>query len=159
MVTIRTYWTSGLRRVLSYSSVGLMVMLSLALGMLATVPEAHAASICRGDPIVMLSNGAKVQLSVTINQPDASQVSSVQYTLHAPTGTSITSIVYTGGSLQGKESVRFFADQSATHYAADILVTSSISSSMPTFLSVNGHSSLVTTSGSTNQSSHSTIVA
>ncbi len=141
--------------------VGLAVMLSLMVGMLAMTPEAFAAPAktgpCRGDPIITLSNGYQASLSVSINLPDATNVSSVLYTIHVPTGVKLISIVYTPGPLQQKETVKFFADQPANHYTADYLVTASVNANVTAFVSVNGDQSLVVTNGLTNHPIHITL--
>ncbi|MDQ2717610.1 MAG: hypothetical protein M3Z08_22175 [Chloroflexota bacterium] len=136
--------------------VGLAVMLSLMLGMLATVPQAFAAPAsagpCRGDPIVTLSNGYQASLSVSIGLPDATNVSSVLYIIHVPRGVSLVSVAYTPGQLQQKERVLFFADQPANQYSGADLVTASVNANVTAFVSVGGHKSLIVTNGHTNQS-------
>lgn len=86
----------------------------LAGSMLATGAQAHI-TYCRSDPQVFLSNGMKVELTATIST-DSSYVDSVKYVLHAPAGTSVTSVVYTGGAFAGKESLSFYADGPANEY-------------------------------------------
>ncbi|MBA2285248.1 MAG: hypothetical protein H0W02_07190 [Ktedonobacteraceae bacterium] len=146
------------------SIVGLAVMLSLTLGMLATVPEAFATPAkvgpCRGDPIITLSNGYQVSLSVAISLPDATNISSVLYTVHVPTGVSLVSVVYTPGPLQQKERVLFFADQPANQYTGDFLVNaSSVSAAVTAYVSAGGHKSLIVTNGLTNHPIHIAVSA
>jgi hypothetical protein len=83
-----------------------------------------AASACRTDPIVWLSDGHKVTLSANISA-DLSMVQQVAYTLHAPAGLTVTSIVHTAGGLGTKEVFYFYADQPAKHYTTNTVVRSS----------------------------------
>ena len=83
---------------------------------------AHAEiSVCRRDPIINLSNGATVDLTVTISDTPA-DVQHIAYTLHAPAGTSVVDVIYTGG-MRGIESLQFQADQTTNTYKASALVS------------------------------------
>jgi hypothetical protein len=92
-----------LRQIRKWLTIG-----GLLLGLLLSFQGAEQAAAlvrsCRGDPKVWLSNGTKVTMTASI-AADASQVKMVTYTLHAPRGTSVTKVVYTGGALSGKERV------------------------------------------------------
>ncbi len=91
----------------------------------ATMPGSVSARVitCRKDPIVSLSNGKQITITVTIST-DASNVTSSTYVVHAPVRTSVTKIVYTGGtSTSTTEKVVFSADLAATRYSTDTLVT------------------------------------
>jgi hypothetical protein len=94
----------------------LLVIGSLLLGLLLSLQSVEQAAAlvrsCRGDPIVWLSNGTKVTMIASI-AADASQVKMVTYTLHAPRGTTVTNIVYTGGALSGKERVIVLFDRAS----------------------------------------------
>jgi len=82
------------------------------------VPSARADLVgCRSDPVVILSNGVMVDLTATINDT-AADVQQVAYTLHAPMGTSIVSVLYTSGVLGPKEVLRFVADSTAGIYSS-----------------------------------------
>jgi len=82
------------------------------------VPSARADLVgCRSDPVAILSNGVTVDLTATINDTEA-DVQQVAYTLHAPMGTSIVSVLYTSGVLGPKEVLRFFADSTAGVYSS-----------------------------------------
>jgi hypothetical protein len=71
---------------------------------------AHASlGVCNGDPVVVLTNGVTIDLNAVI-QDDLSDVRQVVYTLHAPRGTGVVSVVYTSGLLGPKEVLRFYAD-------------------------------------------------
>jgi hypothetical protein len=84
-------------------------------------PHAHAAIACRTDPIVTLSNGVTVQMSNTIYDY-ASNVSKVAYTLHAPAGTMVTSVVYPPGTTSIPESFQFAADNNPGRYESYAVV-------------------------------------
>lgn len=88
----------------------------LVVGLFASPLQAHAMlTTCRTDPIVRLSNGVQVSLSATLAD-SAADVTNIRYTLHAPAGTSVTSVVYTGGAFANKETFVFFADAPAHTY-------------------------------------------
>ncbi|MCZ7567307.1 MAG: hypothetical protein M5U01_01750 [Ardenticatenaceae bacterium] len=76
---------------------------------------------CRADPIVYLSNGEQIRMTTNIDA-DASDVRSILYTIHVPTGVSVTRVVYTGGALAAKEAITFYDDQPPYHYATETLV-------------------------------------
>ena len=102
-------------------------MVLLVLGGIAgvTLPQSAQARFqaCRKDPIVWLSNGKSVQMTVDIYTA-AANVRTITYTLHAPAGTTVQKIVYTGGKLSSKEeAVIFLADQPGNHYTTETLVT------------------------------------
>jgi len=61
--------------------------------LLSAPHHAHAAAACRADPIVTLSNGLVVHLSATVYDAP-SDITGVAYTMHAPVGTSVVSVVY-----------------------------------------------------------------
>lgn len=100
----------------------LMIALFAILGIYAqTVSAAYRG--CRADPIVWLSNGAKIQMMVQA-QSDASSIDRIVYTVHAPVGTAVERTVYTGGALADKEEVVFVADMPSGQYTIDTLVIS-----------------------------------
>jgi hypothetical protein len=81
---------------------------------------AHAASVCRTDPTVTLSNGYTATLWADIST-DISSVSSVSYVFHVPKGVTIKSISYDANGYV--EHVSLVADQSGTHYEDVTTVT------------------------------------
>lgn len=86
-------------RVAAILTAGLLVSPLLA-------PRAHAIiGGCGGDPVVVLSNGATIDLSTTADT-DAANVRQITYTLHAPAGTSLVSVT----SLGVREVLYFDAD-------------------------------------------------
>ena len=100
---------------------GAAAVLCLLIALLAAPGAQAAASVCRTDPIVWLSDGHKVTLSANIGT-ELSKVHQVTYTLHAPAGLTVTSIVHTAGGLGIKEVFYFYADQPAKHYNAQTVV-------------------------------------
>ncbi len=99
------------------------VVLLMALGVIVATPGGVQAAYtsCRGDPVVFLSNGAQVKMTALI-LTDAKNVEQVVYTVHAPRGTRVTGIIYTGGALAGKEVVKFYPDQGLNAYAVETIV-------------------------------------
>jgi len=87
----------------------------LSAGLLASpllAPRAHAIiGGCGGDPIVVLSNGTALDLSTTADT-DASTVRQIAYTLHAPVGTQVVSVI----ALGVRETLSFRADNTAHGY-------------------------------------------
>jgi hypothetical protein len=98
--------------------------LLLLVALLAAPGAQAAASVCRTDPIVWLSDGHKVTLSASIGT-ELSKVQQVTYTLHAPAGLTVSSIVHTAGGLGTKEVFYFYADQPAKHYTTETVVRTS----------------------------------
>lgn len=90
-------------------------------------PLAHATiGGCRSDPVVTLSDGTVVDLSATIDDA-SSDVQQVAYTLHAPDGASVVSVVNTDGAIGLKEVFRFYADAPAGTYATTTAVSTATS--------------------------------
>jgi hypothetical protein len=89
-------------------------------------PDPNRIIICRTDPLVFLSDGTRVKMTAEIGTA-AQNVQGILYTLHAPVGTSVVRIVYTGP--QVPESVVFYADRPANTYDTDTIVSVSGNSS------------------------------
>lgn len=91
----------------------------LATGLLAAAapaPAAHAAlTRCSTDPMVTLSNGVKLYLSAD-TYTQLGQISSITYTLHGPAGTSVKSVINTGGATGNKEHFVYVADATTAAY-------------------------------------------
>ena len=104
--------------------------LALALGAASLLavslaaPAAHAAlSRCSTDPVVTLSNGAQVTMSNDIY--DAStNVTKVAYILHAPGGTTVTSVSYANSTTGIPETFTFYADNQPGDYDSYDAMTS-----------------------------------
>jgi len=84
----------------------------LLTSLLGAPHHAHAAIGCRTDPIVTLSNGLVVDLSATIYDT-LSDINAVTYTLHAPVGTSVVSVVYPVDPNNIPQTFTFYADNPA----------------------------------------------
>ena len=128
----------------------LILCLSALFGILGTIPQAQALIVCNGDPIVMLSNGAVLHAKVTV-AIDPKQLGDlhINYTFHVPSGAKVQQVIYTGGSLAGRESVQVDADQTGNSYSEQVLASSSVSASVSATFAHQG--APVTASGMTNQ--------
>jgi hypothetical protein len=102
-----------------------VVVMALLVGALLSAVLAQEATAglraCRADPIVWLSNGQAVQMSVGVAAP-AYDVHQITYILHVPRGTTVRKIVYTGGALSSKERVYVIPDMPLSRYRIDTLV-------------------------------------
>jgi hypothetical protein len=116
---------------------GAAAVLFLLITLLSAPGAQAAASVCRTDPIVWLSDGHKVTLSANIGT-ELSKVRHVIYTLHAPVGLTVTSIVHTAGGLGTKEVFYFYADQPAQRYTATTLVRTGGSAAVTANTAVTG---------------------
>ncbi len=81
---------------------------------------------CRTDPILILSNGATMQIIVNIGT-NAGNIQRVLYAVHLPQGVTVQRIVYTGNSLTGKENTVVVNDAPKGQYVTDTIVTLSTS--------------------------------
>jgi hypothetical protein len=104
-----------------YSAAVAALMLFALVGFAAGPDRALAYSACRTDPVLVLSNGAEVQLASSIGT-DYNNVQNVVYTVHAPRGTVVLLTVYTDNPLGSKERVLFYADQPSNTYTTDTVV-------------------------------------
>ena len=93
--------------------------------------------------MVHLTNGTQVHLSAAI-AADASDVSAVTYTVHVPSGTSLTRVVFTGGALAGKEAVNVISDLQSGAYVVDTTVSAATSTDVQIRMLVPGSGSAST---------------
>jgi hypothetical protein len=121
-----------LRRV-SLPIVGLLFAALLALA-IAGLPRAQAIVGCRADPVVTLSNGAVIDLNLSINDT-LSDVLHVHYTLHGPVGTSLVSVSYPDGT-GAISDVEYVANDTLGNYDGDTVVTTGTKVGMTAYLSV-----------------------
>lgn len=122
----------------------LVLSLLIMLAVIQMPGRASAAYIaCSGDPIIYLSNGDQLSITVDI-QSNADLVKSVTYVVHGPPGTKVTSITYTGGAFIGKENFKYYADGTAGHYTTDTLVNDSLLVSSTAATSFNQYSAFAT---------------
>lgn len=107
--------------------------------------HAHAMSACRSDPIVVLSNGAVLDLSAIIDD-DITDISQVRYVLHAPAGTWVVSAIPTDGLMGYKEVFEFHADSPSSGsqgvYTSDAQVTTGTQGVAVTATIAGAHASL-----------------
>ena len=106
--------------------VGLLISLLILPALLALPQRAWAAaSGCRTDPIVYLSNGARVTLWADIST-SLDEVSAVRYELHVPHHVSVTGIAFPDG-LDYLESVAVYSDQAVSSYSSATVVQTTTS--------------------------------
>jgi|GEM_PF-3509428 hypothetical protein len=76
----------------------------------SSTPTAEARLIvCRGDPIVWLSDNTKIHLIADINIRPR-KVVAIDFVVHVPPGTDVTKIRYNKGVIGSKENVQVVAD-------------------------------------------------
>jgi|SRR5579884_655250 len=118
------------------------------LAWLVAGPLTSSASVggCRTDPTVYLSNGYVVTLWADIST-DVSNVTSVNYVLHVPTGVTVTSVAYdANGSL---ENLQVVADQKGTHFELQTTVMTTISKVQFTSYATRHDSTVASKNGTT----------
>jgi hypothetical protein len=103
--------SGAMRRAVS----GLIVLIGMVVSAGGALPAQASHSACRTDPIVILSDGHRLNLTAVVNI-DSSGVQQVNYTLHIPSGVGLTRIIYTQGVPGLRESFAYSADQAARHY-------------------------------------------
>lgn len=100
----------------------LLAPVLLAAGSLLPQQSVYATlAACRSDPIVLLSNGAVLDLSATISD-HASDVNRIVYVLHGPAGTTPLAVIHTNAELARREQFTYHADQPAQTYTIDTYV-------------------------------------
>lgn len=92
----------------------------------ATTPAYAAASICRTDPVVILTDGTIIDISASIDTP-LFNLQHVTYTLHGPVGARVLLVLRTPNLPNTTESFQFYADGPADQIETDTLVTTSTS--------------------------------
>jgi len=131
--------------------VGVAVLASALAGGFGRTSEVRAAVASRGDPIVHLSNGVVLDVGVIVNDA-ASDVSSLQYTVHTPQNVGITSVVYpVGDAFAAKERFIVQPDNvSRTYTTYGILQTFTPNQTYTLYTNVVGYAP-ASASGSTGQ--------
>ena len=101
----------------------LAAALFVSAGLSGNVRTADAGfDTCRGDPVVTLSDGTVMDVSVAIGTA-ASNVRYVWYTIHTPQGVAVTSVTYTPLlDFQGKEGLMQVQDMRPGIYGTDATV-------------------------------------
>ena len=98
------------------------VLLILLSQLLAPTGAEAAVSGCRADPILYLSNGTVMTITVDIDA-DVSAVKSIIYTVSVPKGVKLVKAVYTPfPGFTGKEKLQVQDDAQAGQYVSDTVV-------------------------------------
>ena len=84
-------------------------------GPLMTRPALAAFTTCTSDPVLTLSNGAAIDVKAVVSDVTA-DVKDIVYTVHAPAGTRLVSVVDTDSVLGLVEHVNFYADNASHSY-------------------------------------------
>jgi hypothetical protein len=128
--------------------------IALAAGLLAGPLTSHFADaslgVCRGDPVIALTDGTQIQVETAVL--DVKQdVKAVTYTVHVPAGSGVSYVQYGGGYLKHLESVQVRADNAANTYDVDTLVTTGTPgftvTSTTTVTNTQGNTAATTTTG------------
>jgi hypothetical protein len=85
------------------------IISATVLPLVMSQPAEASLYVCRGDPIISLSDGFRLTFTVDLTVP-ASRVASVVYTVHAPARIKLHGVKYPVDALSGKESVIFLND-------------------------------------------------
>src|SRR5947207_893660 len=85
-----------------------LLAVGLAAGLSAPLSALAGFTPCRTDPVVTLSNGVAITLSATVYDAP-SDIQNIAYVIHAPAGTTVTSVDYLGDPYASLESVQFYA--------------------------------------------------
>jgi len=125
---------------------GALLGCALVVGPLVPQPASAQLAYCRSDPFVFLSNGMKVTIVAQINS-DPSAVGTITYSLSVPAGASVTGVTYTGGALQGKETLRVTNNSTTTTYSSGSLITTT-----PKKIGVQATTSVLNTNTDTSKS-------
>jgi hypothetical protein len=99
-----------------------LLLIGLAMSApLAPAVEAAAAG-CRSDPVVILSDGTILDVSVDIGT-DVSNVREIHYVVHGPRGVKLITAISTPTlGFQGKETFTYYADAAPNQYITETLV-------------------------------------
>jgi hypothetical protein len=129
--------------------IALPLLVGIILNVCLLLEASAGLRVCRADPIVWLSNGTKVTMTASI-AADASQVKLITYTVHAPRGLSVRSIVYTGGALKDKERVVVLFDRTSG-YQIEVVTTLAATVVPVTITAAVGNTRQTLTAPSTNK--------
>jgi hypothetical protein len=105
----------------STRTISAAVMILAALVAFALGPGHAAASACRTDPIVVLTNGSQLQFGANIGT-SYSNVQRVDYTVHGPAHSAPLLIIYTDNPLGSVEVVHYVTDAPSNTYSIDTVV-------------------------------------
>jgi len=119
---------------------GLVLAFCMGATPLSALTASASLNGCRTDPIIHLTNGMQVHLSAAVTA-NAADVSAVAYTVHVPTDTSLSRVVYTGGALADKEVVSVVSDLQSGAYVVDTTVSAANSARVQIHMLVPGSGS------------------
>ena len=77
---------------------------------------------CRTDPILLLSNGDVINVTVDIST-SAADIRNIHYVLHVPEGVTVKKVAYTALNLRLHETYQVVQDSPARAYTTDTVVT------------------------------------
>ncbi|MBI5030804.1 MAG: hypothetical protein HZB51_09775 [Chloroflexi bacterium] len=96
-------------------------MLALALALLVLLPATASArfSSCRSDPIVYLSDGSVIVVTLDI-ATDVTDVEEIKYSIHVPKNVTLTNVIHTPfPGFTGKEKFEFKDDTKPGEYRTE----------------------------------------
>jgi hypothetical protein len=96
-----------------------------------TAPAYAAASVCRTDPVVIVTGVTIIDISASSDTPWFN-LQHVTYTLHGPVGSRVLLVLRTPNLPNTTESFQFYADGPADQIQTDTLVTTSTSNASVT---------------------------
>lgn len=103
-----------------------LVFAALALTVFAYGTASAGLDVCRGDPILVLSNGKTMTIDVSIGTSVAN-VKAVEYEVHVPRGVKLVNVKWTGDpALIAVEKLNFRDDAPAGQYQSDIFVKTKV---------------------------------
>jgi hypothetical protein len=111
--------TSTLKHTLVLSC---LLLVGLLVSGILTPPTEAAVGGCRSDPLVLLSDGTILDVSVAIGTA-VSNVTDIRYVIHGPQGVKLVSAIRTPTlGFTGKETFTYYDDASAHQYVTEALV-------------------------------------
>lgn len=108
-------------------SLGALIALLIAVGPFSATAEAAIAG-CRSDPVVVLSDGTILDLSVAI-ETNVANVTEIHYAIHGPVGVGLVAAISTPTlGFAGRETFTYFADAQPGQYITEALVRTTYNS-------------------------------
>lgn len=108
------------RKVWSIISIAILAAVLMAVSV-APGEVAASRSGCRADPLITLFDGTQIQIVTGIGT-SISDIQSIVYTVHAPAGSGVATVIYTYSILGVRETLQFYADAPAGQYTTDTIV-------------------------------------
>src|SRR5690348_17161519 len=110
-----------------------LVAFMAVVALLVVRPVQAALYVCRGDPIIELSDDTKLTIVASLTVP-GTLVDEVVYTVHVPPGVNIRRITYLAGELYGKETVVLVRDAPRDTYRVETDVNLLLGGSLAEYL-------------------------